>query len=333
MSMKRIRIISALLLCVSLLSAAACCSVNRRVRGYETDKLHVVCTVYTVYDWASELLGEEAEIKLLMTPGTDVHGYEPSSDDMRVLEDSDILIYSGAGLETWLPDVLSALDNKDIVQIDCSTNVNLLTVEETVTEFGGYHTGHEDHTGHEGHQHGDGIHDPHIWMSPDNAITEVKYMYENLLTYCENHENCQNVADKLQQNYSSYIEELEQLASDYEAVLGNLNGTRMVVSYEAFGYMCHEYGIEQIAIDGLNGGESDARLLAEVIDYIKNNGIKYIFYEDLINPETAEVISGETGCELVALRALGSMSEDDVKSGMNYIKSMQNNLEALRVLG
>lgn len=321
MSKRIVKFVSLITVAVVLLSALVACNSSERQSGFTGDKLKVVCTVYSVYDFASNILGDEAEIKLIMTPGTDVHGFEPSSDDMRLMEDCDVIIYSGAGLEMWLDDVVKALDNKSVKLVDCSRNVDILDMEESVTEL--FENEEDEHHHHEGND------DPHIWLSPKNACIEAETIYDQVSVLITD----EDAKAGVQENYEKYKADLEQLVQDYDAVLGDLSGEKMIVSHEAFGYLCHEYGIEQIAIDGLTSGESDARLVSQIIEYIRENNVSVIFYEDLVNPDTAKIISEETGCELVPLRALGSLSEDEASGGMDYLKAMRENLEALKILG
>lgn len=321
MSKRIVKFVSLITVAVVLLSALVACNSSERQSGFTGDKLKVVCTVYSVYDFASNILGDEAEIKLIMTPGTDVHGFEPSSDDMRLMEDCDVIIYSGAGLEMWLDDVVKALDNKSVKLVDCSSNVDILDMEESVTEL--FENEEDEHHHHEGND------DPHIWLSPKNACIEAETIYDQVSVLITD----EDAKAGVQENYEEYKADLEQLVQDYDAVLGDLSGEKMIVSHEAFGYLCHEYGIEQIAIDGLTSGESDARLVSQIIEYIRENNVSVIFYEDLVNPDTAKIISEETGCELVPLRALGSLSEDEASGGMDYLKAMRENLEALKILG
>ncbi|MCQ2482258.1 MAG: zinc ABC transporter substrate-binding protein [Clostridia bacterium] len=321
MSKRIVKFVSLITVAVVLLSALVACNSSERQSGFTGDKLKVVCTVYSVYDFASNILGDEAEIKLIMTPGTDVHGFEPSSDDMRLMEDCDVIIYSGAGLEMWLDDVVKALDNKSVKLVDCSRNVDILDMEESVTEL--FENEEDEHHHHEGND------DPHIWLSPKNACIEAETIYDQVSVLITD----EDAKAGVRENYEEYKADLEQLVQDYDAVLGDLSGEKMIVSHEAFGYLCHEYGIEQIAIDGLTSGESDARLVSQIIEYIRENNVSVIFYEDLVNPDTAKIISEETGCELVPLRALGSLSEDEASGGMDYLKAMRENLEALKILG
>lgn len=331
-------VFSAFLAVALVLSCLTGCSgFTRRPNSFKTDKLHVVCTVYTAFDFTKNLLKEDAEIVLLMSPGVDVHGFEPSTDDMRLLEGADIIVSSGAGLETWLNDLLNSIDNKDIYRIDLSSNVELLTMGETVKELGEdeeEHEGenHEEHHDHHGHEHNANDIDPHIWMSPVNAVNEVTGLFESLKSYYQKTGVTEEQSERLTSNYNFYIEKLNLLKEDYSKFFNEVTEGELVVSHEAFGYLCHSYGLTQIAIDGLTSGESDAKTLRYVIDYIREYDIKFIFYEDLINPDTARVISEETGCELVALKALGSISQDDIDNGMDYINAMRYNLEALRVL-
>lgn len=295
---------------------------------FETDKLHVICTVYPVYSLAKRIAGDSAEVLLLMTPGTDAHGYEPSSADIRLVEEADVIVSNGAGLETWLSDVTDAIENEDLLHIDSSSNVDLLCMEAGHNHshnhsHGGEHDAHdEDRNGHEDEhdeEHGKGHEeefvDPHTWLSFENLILMTSEIAEGLSMVDPDN------SDTYRANACSLMEKLEGLSSEYERLFERVEEQTLVVSHEAFGYICDDYGLRQLAVDGLSSeAEPDARSMVRIVDEVRQLGCDVIFYDQLINPETARVIADETGLELMAIEAMPASYEVEIED------MLENNL-------
>lgn len=295
---------------------------------FETDKLHVICTVYPVYSLAKRIAGDSAEVLLLMTPGTDAHGYEPSSADIRLVEEADVIVSNGAGLETWLSDVTDAIENEDLLHIDSSSNVDLLCMEAGHNHshnhsHGGEHDAHdEDRNGHEDEhdeEHGKGHEeefvDPHTWLSFENLILMTSEIAEGLSMVDPDN------SDTYRANAYSLMEKLEVLSSEYERLFERVEEQTLVVSHEAFGYICDDYGLRQLAVDGLSSeAEPDARSMVRIVDEVRQLGCDVIFYDQLINPETARVIADETGLELMAIEAMPASYEVEIED------MLENNL-------
>lgn len=299
---------------------------------FETDKLHVICTVYPVYSLAKRIAGDSAEVLLLMTPGTDAHGYEPSSADIRLVEEADVIVSNGAGLETWLSDVMDAIENDDLLHIDSSSDVDLLCMEAGHNHshnhsHGGEHDAHdEDRSGHEdehdeGHEedhdegHEEEFVDPHTWLSFENLIVMTSAIAEGLSMVDPDNSDIYRV------NASSLMEKLEGLSSEYEQLFERVEGQTLVVSHEAFGYICDDYGLRQLAVDGLSSeAEPDARSMVRIVDEVRQLGCDVIFYDQLINPAAARVIADETGLELMAIEAMPASYEVEIED------MLENNL-------
>ena len=79
--MQRVIKITSLLLCLVLVFGLAACGgdVNEKEKS---EKLKIVCTLFPQYDFTRQLVGDKAEVTLLLTPGTDSHNYDPSPVDM-----------------------------------------------------------------------------------------------------------------------------------------------------------------------------------------------------------------------------------------------------------
>lgn len=291
--LKRISVFVTALILVSCL--CSCTSNN----SFETDKFHVYCTVFPVYDLTKTIAGDDAEVKLMVPCGAEPHDWEPSTTDMRNIEKADVLITNGAGMEPWLDTIEKSGSLKNVKVLDASTGVN--TIEE---------------------DHGT---DPHIWLSFENTLTEIdnieKFLSENDPSHSDGYKNR---ADSLK-------EEVTRIKGEYEEKLAPYKGETIVVSHDAFGYMCNEFGLEQMAIDGLSeDSEPDAKTLASITDFVKDNDIKAVFFDASVSADAAKTLSDETGCELLSLRTFETLDEDEYKDAdSRYCKVMEDNLEAL----
>lgn len=328
--LKGIGIKSAAFVTLSLMSVWAlggCAKVN----VFETDKLHVVASVYPAYSVAQMVAGDKAEIKLMVKPGSDVHSWEPSTDDILMLEQADCFIYSGLGLETWTDDILPSLENKDLKLCELSEGIDTLTFAESVTDFdedGDEHEHeHEDEHDHEdehGHHHDADSEDPHIWLS----FANISQMAQNAAKVLG--EADPSNAAFYQENADKVSETCDSKEITYQEAFAPYAGSTIVVSHEAFGYMCSDFGLSQVAIDGLSSSsEPDAQTMAVIIDYIKAEGITAVYYDSNINPDAASIVCDETDAELYCLNALGSVSEDEMNSGKTLLDLYEEDLNVL----
>lgn len=310
-----------------------CASVN----VFETDKLHVVASVYPAYSVAQMVAGDKAEILLMVKPGSDVHSWEPSTDDILMLEQADCFIYSGLGLETWTDDILPSLENKDLKLCELSEGIETLTFAESVTDFDEDGDEHE-HEHEDEHEHGDehehedehehhhdaNSEDPHVWLSFENISIMAQNAAETL------GEADPSNAAFYQENADKVSEACSSKNLTYQEAFAPYAGSSIIVSHEAFGYMCSDFGLSQIAIDGLSSSsEPDAQTMAVIIDYIKAEGITAVYYDSNINPDAASIVCDETDAELYCLNALGSVSEDDMNSGKTLLDFYEEDLNVL----
>lgn len=293
--------------------------------------LKVYASVYPMYDFAKKIAGDKLDVEMLMPQGTEPHGWEPDTDTIKNLENADMLIYNGAGLEEWTDKVIDSLSNKNLKVVEASEGVELIKSshdheeeehDHEAVENNHNHEAHEEDHEHEGHHHGPM--DPHVWTSPKNAKIEM----ENIKNaFCElDKEN----ADYYESNYEKYAKMLDELDAKYKEKLGDLPNKTIVVSHEAYGYLCKDYGLNQLGIKGVNAEtEPDAKKMAEIINYVKENKITTIFTEELIDPKVSKIIADETGCVVKVLSPIEGLSEEQIKNKEDYFSIMEENLENL----
>ena len=298
---------------------AGCGAAGSTTENTESDKLQVVTTFYPMYDFTKQVAQDDAEVSMLLEAGMEVHSFEPSSQMIAEIQDADVFIYNSPEMETWVPDVLASIDTSDMVVICASDAITLLEYEG---EAHAHDHESEEEGANAGHSH---TVDPHVWLDPVLAQTEVSTIAEGLAEA-----DPDNAEDYLE-NAGIYNGKLNELDEAYRAAFEGTENRTFVTQHAAFAYLAARYDLNQISVTGLNAEvEPSAAALATLSDYVKANNISHIYFENNASSQTAETLAEEVGVELAVLSPLEGITEEDQKKGSDYISVMLENLEALK---
>ncbi|AOA03801.1 MAG: metal ABC transporter substrate-binding protein [Carnobacterium sp.] len=278
----------------------------------DSTKLQIVTSFYPMYDFTQNVAGDNAEVSVLMKAGTEPHDYEPSAKDIAKIADSDVFVYNSKEMETWVSSVLTNIDTKKTVVVDASQGIDLLE---------GNHSDDETEAEHEGHSH---AHDPHIWLDPVLAQKQVDTIKEGIIKADTKNK------ETYEKNALAYKEKLAALNEKFEMGLKNAENRTFVTQHAAFAYLANRYDLEQVAIAGLSPDqEPSPAKLAELNDFIKENNIKIIYFAETASPKIAKTVANETGAKLEVLSPIEGITQEEQEKGVDYIKVMEKNLEAL----
>ena len=298
---------------------AGCGAAGSTTENTESDKLQVVTTFYPMYDFTKQVAQDDVEVSMLLEAGMEVHSFEPSSQMIAEIQDADVFIYNSPEMETWVPDVLASIDTSDMVVICASDAITLLEYEG---EAHAHDHESEEEGANAGHSH---TVDPHVWLDPVLAQTEVSTIAEGLAEA-----DPDNAEDYLE-NAGIYNGKLNELDEAYRAAFEGTENRTFVTQHAAFAYLAARYDLNQISVTGLNAEvEPSAAALATLSDYVKANNISHIYFENNASSQTAETLAEEVGVELAVLSPLEGITEEDQKKGSDYISVMLDNLEALK---
>lgn len=316
------KILTLLLSAALLLSLLAGCGNNQQTPSSSASgsgALKVSASFYVMYDFASKIGGDKIELTNIIPSGTEPHDWEPSASDIVGLETADVFIYNGAGMEHWVDDVLASLQNEDLLAVEASKGVALLE-------------GHHDHEdaedeGEEADDHAseETSYDPHVWLAPENAKIQLKNICDAFSQADPDNQSY------YQANYDKYAAEFDKLNQEFEETLSSLPNKEIVVSHEAFGYLCHAYGLTQVGVEGLAAdSEPDPAKMAEIIDFVKEHNVKTIFFEELASSKVAQTVADATGASVAVLNPLEGLSDEQRQNGDDYLSVMRENLAALK---
>lgn len=310
--MFRRSVVALLLVCLAGLIAG--CTANTKSPD---KKVQVVASVYPVQEFVKAVGGERVDVSLLVPPGTEPHDWEPTAKDLAKIKGSALLVYHGAGLEHWAgavvkPELLGAAK-----AVEVSKGIALLDAAENEL---GEETGHN----HGGEAHG--AKDPHVWLDPVLAQQEVKTVLAALIEVDPAH------ASEYEANAAAYLKELQQLHAEYTATLQQTAKKELITSHAAFSYLAKRYQLQQVPVMGLSpDAEPTADKMAEIIRFCKEHQVKYIFFETLVSPKLAEVLSREAGASTLVLNPLEGLTVQEYKEGKSsYLTLMRENLQQLK---
>ena len=184
----------------------------------------------------------------------------------------------------------------------------------------------EEHDKHgDGHDH-DFEFDPHIWLDPVLVKQQVNNIRDGLIQA-----DPQN-KEHYEENALKYNEKLDALDMKIKSSLSSCNKDTFVPFHNAFTYLGDRYGLEIMALSGIApDSEASAAEIAEFVNFVKDNDIKVIFAEDLVDPRLAQVIADEAGAEVLLFSPLEALAQDEVGQNITYIDKMEQNLDALKV--
>lgn len=272
----------------------------------------VYSSFFPIYDLTSKIGGQMIDSRQLIPDGVAAHDYDPSSQDMVMLEEADMLVINGANMEGWADSLVASLSN-DIYLCDSSEGISLIEG----------HSHDHDH-GHEEDDHDHSL-DPHTWTSPRNAMTQAQNIKDALAEIDPENEAY------YQDNLDLVLEELSKLDEEYEEAISSFSKKDLVISHEAFGYLAHDYGLNQIGIEALvPESEPSPDRMAQIIDTINSSDIDTIYYESNKNDSVMEAIQRETGAQILKLDTLEVISQEDLENGEDYFSLMRRNLDQLK---
>jgi len=261
-------------------------------------KINVTATFYPLVEFTKQVGGETVIVTNLTRPGSEPHDFEPSPQDLVQLNNSDLLIFNGANFEPWITQVSTSL-SPNVKIVDSSSDISLLMVNGTT--------------------------DPHIWLDPVRASQQVDTITNSLITVNPDR------AQLYTQNATGYKQQLADLDRDFRESLANCQLNQIVTSHDAFQYLAERYGLEVMSVSGLSPDEEPSpQAMAEIVQFVRQTGISYIFFESLVSPKLSETIALETGAQTIVFNPLEGLSTEELQQGKNYLSVQQENLRALK---
>lgn len=273
----------------------------------KTDKIKVVATIFPIYDWTREIIGDNSnfELILLMDSGVDLHNFQPSAQDMMKISDCDVFIYIGGESDEWVADALKNSKNNNQIALNLMDALGNRILQEN-------HDGNIEN-------------DEHIWLSLKNAQILCDAI-ENSLEKASHDDN-----SDLKKNLDAYKSKLAALDKKYSEIIAASQGKIILFGDRfPFRYLFDDYDLKYFAAFAGCSAESEAsfqtiKFLAEKVDEFN---LPCVMTIEGTNHKIAETIIANTAQKNQKILVLNSMQGKI--DGENYLSIMGKNLEVLK---
>ena len=295
----------------SLITSFTCLSaiaLNTTATAQNNSSPKIVTTFLPVHLFTKAVVGDTGEVDILISPGAEVHDYQATPNDAKLLSEADMLVKNGLGIEEFLSSLVANAGNSSLQQIDSSEGIEVIEGEHDEEEHEG-----EEH----GHHHEEG--DPHVWLDPVLAQQQVATIRDGLIAIDPSN------ADSYRTNSDAYIQQLQQLDSKFQQRLAPLAGCNFITFHDAFAYLAQRYGLKQEAIVEIPEDSITPQDIQRVQQTAEQYQVKALLTEPGIKDKRIQQISSDLNLPLEAIDPLESGETDP----QYYFQAMQGNLEAL----
>ena len=294
--MKKRNIIIIVAIVLILIAGIVIGNLNRK-DDIESDSLKIVTSFYPIYIMTLNITNgvENIEVSNMAENYVGcIHDYTLTTTDLKKFENADIFVQNGYDMEQFSQKIIDSYPK--VKMVDSSTKV---------TDFV---------------QEGEEV-NPHFWTSIDNYMLQVEAITDGLKKLDSSN------SELYEQNKNTYIQKLQELKSNYEGF--NFEGNSVVSLNESFSYLFKFIGVDETLIETDHEQSAlSAETVRDVIEEVKNSGIKAIVIGQNDDDQNANLIASETGAKVYRLN--DAMSGDG--SLDSYINTMKENLETLKIM-
>lgn len=299
------------LMVVILLLCTGCVPAHPTADG----RIKIVATVFPAYDFAREIAGDNADVKLLLSAGQEMHSYEPTPNDVAAIAECDIFLRIGGESEVWTDTLLASVDTSEMLVVtlmDC--------IPEPLRE-------EHDHTHEAEHEEHAEEFDEHIWNSPVNAMAMVNAVRDALIRADVVH------ADEYSDHAEYYCNELAGIDADFRSLAAQTDDAILVVADRfPFRYLAAEYDFHYAAAFSGCSSETEPTLhaLLHLTEECSTHSIDTVFYLEFSSRKIADRVCAETGARAVMLHPLHNVSAEDLEKGTSFVSLMRENYQAIK---
>ena len=253
--------------------------------AFAQDRMKVVTTFTVLADMASNVAGDAADVVSITKPGAEIHGYEPTPQDIVRASDADLILWNGMNLELWFEQFLSNMDNVP--------SATLTDGIDPISISGGSYEGKPN---------------PHAWMGLNNAL-----IYIDNIVAAFSEQDPDNAAIYAA-NAGAYKDELRSTIEPLRTAIAEIpEENRWLVTCEgAFSYLARDFGMKELYLWPMNADQMGTpQQVRAVIDGVNDNDIPVVFCESTVNTAPAEQVARETGVAYGGVLYVDSLSEPD----------------------
>ncbi len=236
----------------------------------EADKPFKVVTTFTILqDMTQNVAGDEADVVSITKPGAEIHGYQPTPQDIVRASHADLILYNGLNLERWFEQFIDNLG--DMPKAILTDGIEPMSIAKGEYE---------------------GLPNPHGWMGLDNAIIYV----DNIRDALSEHDP--DSAEIYAANAETYKQQIRDTIGPLrDRIQAVPEARRWLVTCEgAFSYLARDFGLREAYLWPINADQTGTpQQVRSVIDTVRENDISAVFCESTVNQAPAKQVAHETG--------------------------------------
>ena len=277
-------------------AAGAAGAEENRTGEQPGNRMQIVATIFPQYDFARQIVGDYADVYMLLKPGEEIHSYEPTPQDIKMIQNSDLFIYTGGENDVWVENILSSLGDEGprsvrlLDLVETSAEVHL----EGMMEEKGDHDHHDhdgeadDHAEDHGHNHFEEEPDEHVWTSPENCVILIEKLTDIICGTDPSHE------EAYRRNGDAYRSAFEQLDREYRQMADSA-ARRTILFGDRFPFLYLARELDLTCYAAFSGcsaeSEPSAATIAFLIDKAVEEKLPVVFKIEFSNGNIASAVS------------------------------------------
>ena len=270
--------------------------------SFAAGKKRIVTTFTIIQDMAQNVAGDAAIVESITKPGAEIHGYEPTPQDIVKAQKADLVLWNGLNLERWFEKFFGNL--RDVPRAVLTEGIEPIGIEE-----GPY----------------SGKPNPHAWMSPRNAVIYVENIRRALVKL-----DPANAAT-YDANAKAYTAKFTAIEETVRTELAKIPADRrwLVTSEGAFPYLARNYDLKELFLWAVNADQQGTpQQVQKVIDGVRQNRIPVVFSESTISDKPARQVAKEAGARYGGVLYVDSLTGADGPAP-TYLRLMDYNAKTI----
>jgi len=240
---------------------------------------------------------DHVTVAAMVRPGANPATYEPRPSQMAALSTARLYFAIGVPFENaWMKRIAAAnprmkivLTQQGIEKIPMATILN------------------------DRKQHPKGVLDPHIWLSPRLVKIQAGHIARALSETDPPHRQ------QYEQNYRSFIRQLDTLDGDLRHIFDGRQGLEFMVFHPSWGYFARDYGLHQVPVE-IEGKTPKPAQLKRLIEHARKQDIRLIFVQPQFSRKSAELIARAIGARIIEADPLAEDWEQNLRRSAEAIK-------------
>jgi manganese/iron transport system substrate-binding protein len=265
-------------------------------------KKRIVTTFTIIQDMAQNVAGDAATVESITKPGAEIHGYEPTPQDIVKAQKADLVLWNGMNLERWFEKFFGNL--RGVPRAVLTEGIEPIGIEE------GPYTGKPN---------------PHAWMSPRNATIYVENIRRALVQLDPANATTYNA------NAAAYTAKFAAIEQSVRTELARIPEYQrwLVTSEGAFPYLARNFGLKELFLWAVNADQQGTpQQVQKVIDGVRTHRIPVLFSESTISDKPARQVAKETGIRYGGVLYVDSLTASDGPAP-TYLKMMEYNAQTI----